>query len=260
MADNWNTSSDEYEEIERMIGRRLQESERGSVASLNDLAQVLIGEARRLPWPLAHLFVRYYVRPEARSLLPQFVDEVVFGSVPVAEWLRGRILAPDFTLQELISIDVRSVLDVLGPREGDKWRRIRPDRLRWEANEEWMGAPAIVRPELDYRYVAGQHVLDFRLGYGFDLEDVDDISVSTRRWMASRFAAAAWRHGVFGIPRSLNELISVLKLGPENPSEDALLSFQALLAEEQIGPLEDTAVPGFRGPDEWYSSWAQNRT
>lgn len=88
---------------------------------------------------------------------------------------------------------------------------------------------------------------------GEHLEHVDDVDVAMRRWIASRVAWLLERQGVT-LPVDATVADVTTALAVDVPcSADAEIAIRGLLREErELGPSSE-AVPGFRGPDEWYA-------
>ena len=86
------------------------------------------------------------------------------------------------------------------------------------------------------------------------LEHVDDVGVAMRRWMASRVAWQLAQQGVTLPPdATVSDVMAALSVDAPC-SADAEIAIRGLLREErELGPSSDT-VPGFRGPDEWYTA------
>jgi hypothetical protein len=133
------------------------------------------------------------------------------------------------------------------------WHQLRPDRKLWDAGELLTGAPAILRPELDYRFVPGPHVRDLLLD-NVQLDPISNIDIATRRWIAANLARIAKNRTIeeFGSPR---DFLAACFPDLEAVSDDALAAARGLLHEFAVfsdGATDVASVPGFRGPDDWY--------
>lgn len=241
------------EEIEQIIGRPLAEEELGSVSHLNRFPPALLDEARRIMSPLLrHCFLRMLVEPGSRCEVRRFDEAVFEQGNDAATWRRGGLLVPWFTAQELIVRPISDILAPLGHSPGRSWVRMPVDGEGWRRNEWHMGAPAVERPELDYRSVVALHAMRF-LGSWPGLEAVVDVAVATRRWIAARVAQEARRTGLGEAWLTVDELAS--RIGVTEPlSPDGVMAVKALLAERSLPPLPPDEVPGFRGPDRWYAA------
>ena len=83
------------------------------------------------------------------------------------------------------------------------------------------------------------------------LEEVTDPQVAVRRWIASRLASCLFAWGRLDTAREVPDL-AVPDLPFDQWSPDAQIAGRGLLRElREMSPSED-AIPGFRGPDDWY--------
>jgi hypothetical protein len=241
---------DALQMIEETLGRRLPEQEHRAIRSLNDVPSRIVQEARRLPTVLAHLFLRFYLPDTEHEFLPKFVEDVVVGAQDPASWRKGRFLVPVPPVAELMHVEGPSVFGTLSLDPNPIWKRMPVSSEAWQTPELTTGAPGMVRPELDYHYVAPPNLLDFLLVPSLVLEDVGEIRIAVRRWIASRVA----RHlspDVAGRKfRDADSLIRTVFPGV-SPTNDARVAVAALLRESE---LRGDGVPGFRGPDSWYAA------
>lgn len=83
-------------------------------------------------------------------------------------------------------------------------------------------------------------------------EPVRDVVVATRRWLAACCASAAMKRGMSRYPETAGEFLALAFPDLSDISDDAVLSVNALMAEERLLGHTEHEVPGFRGPDEWY--------
>jgi hypothetical protein len=234
--------------LERLIGHSLPAAERESIGNLNKLPENLIEEARNLRSPLiAVAFLAYFTDARSVSYLNNFVEDVVFGETPAESWRRGGTLVPGWSLAEQLTLPFESLLAPIGGYSG--WRTSpRPDR--WRDDTPWTGAPARPRPAATYLTGAPPHAVNLA---DAAVETAGDGTIAVRRWIACSLAGALRP----GTPKSLNDLLA---LAPEtNPrgqwSDDARIAAMALIHEfQEFGmPQPNRDIPGFRGPDIWYS-------
>jgi hypothetical protein len=272
------TDADPYVQIERTLERSLERDPR-QYANLNELPLELVDEARKLDGVLPYIFLLRHVDGTLRLDLQSFVEDVVRSGQDPARWRVGRVLYPDLESDDLLTRDVRGVLGALSPEDGEDWRQFPAERLPWERGMAYSGAPAVVRPSLPHSWQAPSHVGSFLLTDGLGLAPVRDVAVATRRWVASRLAYATRNRPIpSGIgpasraPESRESLAAARQLEAEAAargwvsasfpkvdqlSADALVAVVGLLAEQvAYGDLSDSqdAVPGFRGPDDWYTA------
>jgi len=234
------------QQIRRHLGAAIDPDAQGSVRDLNGMPPALLEQARRLPSSVLQLaFLRFHVSADNWQYLPVFLDAVVRGDAPAGTWARGGLLVPSRSLAELLREPVERLLSPLDHRPDELWLRVRPDVATSGVADDLTGAPAVDRPELDYRWTPPGN-LNRILG-PVSTDHVVDPSVATRRWIASRFALV-WPAP--RVPEPLDSLVSRLVADATELSDDARAALTGLQIEEQAGLRE--GVPGFRGPDEWY--------
>jgi hypothetical protein len=240
------------EQIQQVLGWKPQAALEGSITDLNAFPQPLIEAARLLPPVLRHSFVSFYSSAENIKFVPGFVEDVIENEQDVSGWRRGRILVPDFTPRSLVQLEGEEILALLLPLAAEEWHQLKPQRDLWEAGEFLTGAPAVVLPELDYRYFPPEHVRDLLVS-DTELNPVADVTVATRRWTASNLAGVATKRNLLGVggPR---ELIRACFPDLDRIGTNGLIAAQALIKELTTLGESDSEVPGFRGPDDWYKA------
>jgi len=239
-------------EIEKLLGWKPPARDEGTVANLNELPASVISQAKRLPALLRDPFISFYVNERDRRFVREFIDNVIVDGEDPRTWRRGRILVPDFSPRALMQNGVGDIIAALRSDDDRPWHRIRPDRRLWDAREYVTGAPAVVRPELDYHFVPGSQLRDLLPG-GFEVDAVDDVGIATRRWIAANIARVAKSLNIhqFTTPEAL---ISGCYPDLQSISNDALVAARGLLHEFAVLPNDEENVPGFRGPDDWYQN------
>lgn len=213
---------------------------------LNHVPHSLLEEARSLTGPGAvEAFLIEHTSPECWHYLAPFVDEVVLGREPVESWMRGQVVVPDFSLAEQLYLDRAALLAPLG---GGFSHRIVPSADDWPSGVTWIGAPALVLPDSDYRYSVPDQAI--ALGRA-DTEAVGNQTVALRRWIAARLALVVKpRYNVESIDQLVEGLEEIPSL--EDWSDDARLAASALICEfNEVGQAENR-IPGMGGSDEWY--------
>lgn len=229
--------------IERKLGRRIEPLDEGRITNLNHVPESLVKEARSLDNVLlANELLTFYTAPDCHDTLRSFVQQVVFGGVPASQWRRGRTLAPSFSMQAMI---VSPRADLLAPLGNPPVLRISPRAADWESGAEWVGAPARSDPDADYRTPRPDHTADLS---NPKVEQISDIAVVVRRWIAGRIARFLKARGRLAAGASLVDGFPP----PEQWSADARIAREGLLRElGELDRLQD-GIPGFRGPDEFY--------
>lgn len=217
------------------------------IANLNQLPAGLLQEARALTDRGAvQALLMAQTSPECWDYLVPFIEDVVFGYQAAASWLVGQVVVPDFSLRDQLTL-TRSALSA--PVGGAFTRRIIPALDDWRSNASWIGAPALVLPSADYRF----RVPAQAIGMGnAATEDVANATVVVRRWIAARLAQAVKDRRS---AQSIEQLAATLTRLPAIAewSEDARRAASALVREYHELGEGNNAIPGMRGPDDWYS-------
>lgn len=242
--------------LEEVLGRRLREDERGSIATLNDLPAELVEEVRALNEKsrvASTEYLRFYVRK--LDAVDEFISDVLeLGTISASSWgIRDLICFSKLNANYWSRCDVPSMVGALMSVDGLRWWRVAPRLDEWD----WLGisgAPGVLVRDATYWFEPPDKV-DY---YELESEELEEIptetfEVSIRRWIASR---AAWQLAQAklkpGREASADEVARMLS-APVPVIEDAKIAVRALLREEyELGPSSDD-VPGFRGPDDWYA-------
>jgi len=251
-------------EIEQALGRPLEEELQGAIKSLHDFPLELLEEARKLPAPLQLRFMEYYLDEGEHPYAAMFYESVVREGEDPENWLRGGILTASLPLEELLAQDVSAILGSLQPRPGEAWMRFRQRWNEWISGCSPCGAPALLRPDLDYHYWPPKHIKCLTVKPFVErLEPVHDIALATRRWLAAHFAEEAARLDLLGKVWDLGALITAVVPDAGALSNDASIALTAMLREQRdLGVIDfdsipyndrDLYIPGFRGPDGWYA-------
>jgi hypothetical protein len=150
-----------------------------------------------------------------------------------------------------MQIQVREILEPLSPMQNEAWYQLRPNRRLWEAREYLTGAPAVLRSELNYRFIPPPNVCDLLL-QGSNIDRIDNFYIATRRWVAANIARVAKNRNISDI---INPADFISRCFPDldGISKDGLLAAQGLIHELATLPDDGRDVPGFRGPDDWYA-------
>jgi hypothetical protein len=235
--------------IETILGAPLNDAAQHAITSLNEVPPAFIDAARPLPPVLRQMFLRFYVAPSEYDFLPLFIEEVVDRGADPAIWRKGRFLIPFPPIEEMLTLDVTSLLALVGRGAAPaSWKRMAGSLEAWKAGDTTLGAPGVLRHDLDYHYSPPLNVLDFLIDRPLALGDIGDLEIAVRRWMALRMARHLLRIGVapHGAPV---ELLSEV-FPSSRVSSDATIAVGALIRETD--QYEDDGIPGFRGPDDWY--------
>lgn len=245
------------EEIEKVLGRKLAPEDQGSIPDLNTFPAHLLAEARAIASRsklLAFLFVRFYSGSRQLGEVKKFVEDVVVGGQEPALWSCEPLLCcPSVDGPHVLELSRIKVVDLLENIPGERWVRLTPQRAGWNY-AGYGGAPAVLNRSATYRWRSPDGVSALVLTGSEEIEAIDDLTIAVRRWMASR---VAWQLAQQGVTLPADAMVSdvMSALAVDVPcSADAELAIRGLLREErELGPASD-AVPGFRGPDAWYTA------
>lgn len=213
---------------------------------LNDVPEWLVEEARRLPdEDAARALLMARVSPDCWIYLTPFIEEVVLGREPAKLWLRGQVVVPDFSLADVVTLPRSALLVPIG---GEPWHRVVPSLDDWLSNASWVGAPACVSPEADYRFSPPADSI--ALGRA-PTEEVEDGDVAVRRWIAARLARVVPEGRDIRSPEAFTAILDL----PETAAwtDDSLRAAEGLIREYREMSDAMDSIPGMRGPDEWYA-------
>jgi hypothetical protein len=111
-----------------------------------------------------------------------------------------------------------------------------------------VGSPARPEPDADYRSKLPEQTVGLTTA---EIEDIVDIGIAVRRWIAARLASVLEHRGQLktlgeapGMPEGLPPV--------RRWTPDAWAAWEALTRERRELERSDQEIPGFAGPDEWY--------
>jgi hypothetical protein len=234
------------EQIEHKLRRRLQPEEHEAITHLNNVSGKVVAEALNLGSPLLAIsYLEYLTSPNNWPYLKLFTQEVVYGGESPQNWRRGRVLVPNFSLEQQLLLTPAVLLAPIG---GEFDQRVIPRWEKWQAGIGWVGAPARPEPNTDYLTpdVPGTASLNTE-----QIEPVALPQIAMRRWIAGRLAAWLRSEGKLVQTATWEDLTYRLPV-KESWSSDARIAALGLLHElRELGEIGNE-IPGFRGPDEWY--------
>jgi hypothetical protein len=234
------------DKVEEILGHKIDIKLQGSVNNLNEFSEYMINQLKLMPHPvLAEQLAGFYVAKPSHKFVKLFVEQVVYGNEPVATWLKGRTLIPDFSLLDLLTKQSNEILMPIG---GEFKQLIKPLRKSWEGGSASPGAPA--RREPDATYLSDKPVQAVSLSLT-DVVPVTNPVIAYRRWLAQRTARY-----LYGKNHSFTlDTVAGDKYLPDISlwTKDAIASFDGLRNEFLSIKYKADDVPGFCGPDEWYT-------
>ena len=228
-----------------IVGEVPEPEKLGRLSSLNQVSRATVSAARRLGGVRSATgFITSYLQPHRQMFVELFVRDVVFGNADPENWKRGRILVPDWSFADQVTLPREALLESVG---GSFSHRITPALDSWRVGVSWVGAPCLPQPDADYltpipRNAAG-------LGSG-ELEPVTDVVTAIRRWHAARIARLAQKECGMDFSRAESAVAAFAPLS--RWTADAKAALEGLVRESRELGQSLSAPPGFRGPEEWF--------
>lgn len=134
--------------VEQDLGRRLANEPPQRFEMLNDIDDATLGDIRRISDPLSqHDYIAWLVDARSHQFIPHFQQMVVSGGRDCATWLKGRLLAPDFSFRDQLSLTCSALL---APLCAPATMYIRPDPSKLPAPSSWIGAPCVFDASATY--------------------------------------------------------------------------------------------------------------
>ena len=232
-----------------MIGRELDPALRGTLTNPNKITDELLAELRGASNELeAMRRFRHYASPTCRPFAQDFVLSVVLGPESAETWRRGGALTVDWNLVELLTKPDDELLAPLGTTESSELVRLPVNRGAWADRSHDVGAPAVLRPELDYSWSGVPHAV--RVERDIPTVPIADPQIAVRRWIATRLAMVLEHAGVLQTVDTEDAALRVVGVSSTEASASALSAVRGLLAEVPLLRTDQTLVPGFCGSDE----------
>jgi len=250
------------ETIHRIVQRDVPNSERGTIATLNDLPGWMVEEARAIARESrlgAVRYLRFFVATQHVSSAEDFVEDVLLAGQDAAAWkVRDCIFVPDEPSQ-LRTVGVARYVDALAALEGERWFRVVPGSAD-HLSDSLPGVVGLVQRNTRYWHVTPVGITRCPLAGSADIESVapTQLESSIRRWIAHRLAW--WARDYLGQNRADatgDGIIQAASDGDMTPvTADARIAADAL-AREAVAYGDSADFPrraGFLGPDAWYES------
>jgi hypothetical protein len=237
-------------QIQTVLGWCPLSADQYSIKDLNAFPLELAEAARQLSPMLRYHFMNHYVSADNSQFVLSFIEDVIEHGEDIPSWRRGRILVPAFSRHVLVQLSAEQIVAPLVSMPDFKWHQLKPLHESWEVGEFLTGAPAVLRPDLNYKYLPQNNVQDLLIK-DTELIPVTDVRVATRRWVASNIAGVARNGNLLRIEEPA-ALVRACFPTAGQISADALISARGLIRELVSLPESHNEVPGFRGPDSWY--------
>jgi hypothetical protein len=246
------------EAICRIVTRDIAESERGAVATLNDLPAWMVDEVlaiARESIVSAVRYLRFYVPREHASHVPDFVEDVGLKGQDAPTWrIRDCIYVPN-EHTERTAIEVR-YLEMFDGVNGERWSRVSPHPAD-HRSDSIVGMVGTVMRDTRYWEKSPPGLVRYFFTRPDRIERVspDRLESSLRRWIAHRLAW--WTKVDLQQAAAItgDELImAVPGVDLGRVTSDAKIAAAALAREAQAFG-DSPSFPqqaGFLGPEEWY--------
>lgn len=240
--------------IEKLLGRPLVEKDRRTIPSLAELPLSLVDDARRLARQSrlhAVAFLQHYLVDPRLDDMADFIDEVLLGDGDLQAWVtRDRLCVPVLAWQRVLRLEAAELLAPIASVGESNWCRIVPRVERWYL--ESTGVPGIwIRRRYDWSPPENATTIGFGSAPP-PLEPVIDLDVALSRWIASRIAWAMKAELATGL-LTAQSAAEFFRVSADELSGLARHTIAALSRELAALGWSDDAIPGFRGPDSWYS-------
>jgi hypothetical protein len=246
--------------IHGIVKRDILTSERGSIATLNDMPAWMVEETRAIARESvvgAVRYVRFYVATQRGSSAEDFIEDVVLKGQDAATWMIRDCVC--FAVERTYTTALEMhYLQALSGVDGERWFRIKrapPDHH----SDSLSGAVGVLKRQVRYWHTAPDG-LDLYSARPEDIERVEPgrVESSVRRWIAHRIAwwtreyLAQRRGGVTGD----TILAAVPEVDRSKVTADARIATEALAREAAAygGSPEFPAQAGFLGPEDWYQA------
>jgi hypothetical protein len=250
------------EVIHRIVKRDVPNSERGTIATLNDLPTWMVDEAREIAREsrlAAVRYLRFYVATQHSSSAEDFVEDVLLRGDDARTWeIRDCILVPN-EFGRIGAFEIAPYLGALATIEGERWFRIKP-RLTDHLSDFTPGMIGVVQRRSRYWHNTPPGITRCPLAGGSDAEFVmpEQLDSCIRRWIAHRLAW--WAREYLEQDRAQatgNRIIQAASEPQRGPATADVQLAASALAREARTYADSPVFPqqaGFLGPDDWYQS------
>jgi hypothetical protein len=218
------------------------------IDDMNHMPDEMIEEVRRLPAEQRFSFLWDRTTRENRAYVEPFIRDVVEGGADARSWRRGRVLVPKSSFYELLVSSVDQILQPLGDPGEAGWFTIWSDP-RMDFSARYNGSPAVLLPDVHYRWWRPDGTVDLVLSRHFELRPTPRIRPAVRRWIARRIANRDTLHEHPAI-LDIGAFAREFEVEVDDLSEDVVRAMRALAAEARLSDRSND--PGFRGPDSLY--------
>ncbi|MBX3155261.1 MAG: hypothetical protein KF773_04620 [Deltaproteobacteria bacterium] len=238
------TAGGRYQCYRAIVGRELEESERGSIETVNDVTEEVLGVMRAM-WKLDRnatvSFVYFIVEAIGLGDATSFVEDVVVGGRDAATWrVADWVVSPRYAMPP--AEVTTPFFDSFEGIEGERWYRVTADDDR--------GVVGVLRRNAKYARPAR---LDYRSVRACEYVDPSRVLIAHRRWLARRLGGWA-RADVLAPGATIDSVLAKVPglVDVANVTDDARIAAAALIREAALDAPTFVRDRGFLGPDGWY--------
>lgn len=243
--------------VEKQSGYLLEKEDKNSIDDLNKTPKKIIEVARKLTHEIDRFELFSFLTSEPNhNVLRGFIKDVVENEIPVNTWMKGRILLPDISLNDQLTKRINQII----PSNLDYTHIVLPRYEAWEQASCIGGSPAILDQKATYKT---PHISGFHNFPDVKIKPKSEFSPSVihARWIAQRIARYLNIHSHLPLPS-----LEVMKgeLRQHNAEKlwipEVEVALNGLAKEIESDMIEPNSVPGFIGPDEFYTLTFHNKT
>ena len=247
------------------LGRQVDETERASVGTFNELSVAMVAEARHIRNTRGRLdtceYLSFFVGAQHEGDAEAFCEDVIENGQAAATWRIADLLCGGHELRRegirWTTSEYRSSFEGL---TGERWFRTISAIEKYDRIPPADTGPGVVYRGTRY-WTQRQHapgpvplrytVIDSTYEV-IERVSEEQLDIQIRRWMTSTAAWWANKYLTSEGPRATLEGVITAYPGAVEPSADGLVAIRALVREAKSGDPRWPGQVGFIGPDEWY--------
>jgi hypothetical protein len=237
--------------VEEISGYLLKEEDQNSVDDLNETPSHIISIAQKMVHIIDQLELFWFLTPRSNHyILRSFIKDVIENKEPVDTWEKGRrILLPDISFEDRLTTPLSQIM----PNGLPHTHLVLPRYSAWEQASCIGGCPVIIDENGTYKSPPIPKMHNYANVKISPKSDFNE-QVMHARWIAQIVARYFKFHTCIHFP-SLKEMKTELKqFAPKRRwIPEVELALNGLIKEIEAGMIEPNKVPGFIGPDAFYS-------
>ena len=220
------------------------------IDNLYDLPDNIVDSAKLIGDMEAEDFLEFFVTTQNHQYLKSLIGQVIMGSFSLQDWGKFPYIIPEF---KFIEIFTKSYREHYWFMRDDFTNIFTPKYSDWVRGSIIVGCPLMIDKFGDYRSIKIPNTNNY-----FYTNDITNINnspksriIAYRRWIAQRTAS------YLTISMLIDKFISLESLHYIAPistwTEDAKIAVSGLLREKNEIGWKEGEIPGFVGPDDFYS-------